>query len=138
MMVLVVVDPQGQFSSVGMPTTALRQTSASVALGGRSPEGAQMHGSGSQTSSPTETFKMNRQSVAVGSLPELRGCEQPGTPGRLVVVVGPVVVVTPTVVVVTSVVVVTGTVVVTSVVVGIAAVVVVVESKHISLSSLHI
>ncbi len=38
-MVLVVVDPQGQFSSVGMPTAALRQTSASVALGGRSPEG---------------------------------------------------------------------------------------------------
>jgi hypothetical protein len=53
----VVVAWQGQSSTTGWFTATCRQTSASVADGGRLPFGAQMH-SGEQARSPTATLRM--------------------------------------------------------------------------------
>jgi hypothetical protein len=67
--------PHGQVSAIGCPTALCRQTSASVAEIGRSPEGAQIQ-AGVQVTNETAAFKMKRQSVDTGAGPLLSGCEQ--------------------------------------------------------------
>jgi hypothetical protein len=75
--VVVVVNPHGQSSVIGTPTATARQVSASVAVAGIEPFGAQTQvACGSQTSKPTATLRIRRQSVAAGRLPSVSGCEQ--------------------------------------------------------------
>jgi len=80
--VVVVWIGHGQASSTGWPTVFLRQRSASVALVGSEPFGAQMQG-GSQVCVPTATRRMKRQSVAAGLAPVLTGWAQ--SPGDAIV-----------------------------------------------------
>ncbi|RMD86348.1 MAG: hypothetical protein D6815_00005 [Candidatus Dadabacteria bacterium] len=72
---VVLVVGQGQLSCTGCPTANLRQTSASVAVIGVVPFGAQIH-SGLQVTLRTAALRMNRQSEAVGRAPFVSGCEQ--------------------------------------------------------------
>lgn len=63
----------GQFKlTPDVPTAALRQIEASVALGGNCPDGAHVH-SGEHVCNPTAALRMKRQSDAIGTGPELRG-----------------------------------------------------------------
>jgi hypothetical protein len=66
---------QGQASSVAWPTARRKQMSASVAVGGSVPLGAQIQ-IGVHTTEPTAAFKMNGQSLAVGCAPDVNGCAQ--------------------------------------------------------------
>jgi hypothetical protein len=73
--VVVVVDVvpgHGQLRTTDWPTAFFRQMSASVAVTGSVPLGAQMH-SGEQVCEPTAARRMNRQSLAVGLAPEVTG-----------------------------------------------------------------
>jgi hypothetical protein len=72
MVVEVVVGPHGQSRDTAEPTAALKQSSASVAFTGSVPLGAQMH-SGEQVAESTATWRMNKQSLAVGKAPEVSG-----------------------------------------------------------------
>ena len=69
------LEPHGQLSVIACPTAFCRQTKASVAEIGRSPDGAQMQ-AGVQVASKTAAFNMKRQSVDTGAGPLLRGWEQ--------------------------------------------------------------
>lgn len=62
----------GHRSGTACPTAFARHVSASVAVTGKEPDGAQMH-SGSQVPMPTATVRMKRQSVAVGEEPLVTG-----------------------------------------------------------------
>jgi len=73
--VVVVATGHGQLSSVEPPTATARHTSASLAVVGSVPLGAHVH-AGAQTSAPTATFRMKRQSLATGAAPVLTGCAQ--------------------------------------------------------------
>jgi hypothetical protein len=65
----------GQLSVTVCPTAFFRQISASVAVVGRVPFGAQIH-SGEHCALPTATRRMERQSDAVGPTPFVTGWPQ--------------------------------------------------------------
>jgi hypothetical protein len=69
---VLVAPPQGQSRGRLMPTATLRQWSASEAFSLKSPFTSQIQ-KGMQSAIPTPAFKMNRQSVAVGSTPNVTG-----------------------------------------------------------------
>ena len=77
LVVVVVTESQGQSSATAPPTAADKQRSASDAVAGRLPFGAQTQSEcGAQVARPTATLKMRKQSVAVGAFPFDMGCEQ--------------------------------------------------------------
>jgi len=75
--------------------------SASLAVVPPPPLVLQMH-SGSQVSEPTAARRMKRQSLALGSVPVVTGCEQTGSDGNVVVLPETVEVVVPSTVVVVA------------------------------------
>jgi hypothetical protein len=70
---IVVLTPKhGQSSVTSWPTAFFKQMSASVAVVGSDPFGAQIHG-GRQISECTAVRRMKRQSLAVGLAPFVTG-----------------------------------------------------------------
>ena len=69
---MVVVPWHGHVSVTSLPTARLRQRSASVAVAGSDPLGAQMQ-AGEQVTAETAVRRMYRQSLAAGSAPPLEG-----------------------------------------------------------------